>query len=222
VGAFYKQLTNPIEYFVVRDASPSALYLKPQNVNKATNFGAELVFTKYFGKFGVSINYTYTHSRITTTKVLYEKVLDSTGYTVASNPINQTRPLQGQADHVGNVSLLYKDPVFGLDVQLAFSYTGNRIDQVSPYYGLDIWQKPIGQLDLSFEKRIIHRLSFYGKVNNLTDSKPKAYIKQPYANVNYDFQGSGYTIPFQTNTSYTTTQISTYRVNFLAGFRYKF
>jgi TonB-dependent receptor len=223
IGTFYKKLVNPMEYFVVRDASPSALYLKPQNVNQATNFGAELVFTKYWGKFGVSLNYTYTHSLITTPKVVYQYVTGANNYSAdTSFAVNQSRPLQGQADHVGNFALLYKDPVFGLDIQLAFQYTGNRIVQVSPYYNLDIWQKPIDQLDLSFEKRIVRRLYFYAKVNNLTDSKPKEYIKQSYKYTDYNFGTSGYTVPFQTGSSYTTTQIDIYRLNFLAGFRYKF
>jgi len=218
IGAFYKQLQNPIEYFVVRDASPSALYVKPQNANKATNFGAEAVITKYFGKFGISANYTYTHSRITTPKLVYEYTAGTGNQTVSTS---QSRPLQGQADHIGNLSLLYKDPVFGLDVQLAFSYIGNRVVQVSQYYNLDIWQKPIQQLDLSLEKRIVRRLAFYAKINNLTNSKPKQYIKIPYSVVNGNF--NGYSIPFQdAGSNYTVVQRDTYQLNFLAGFRYKF
>ncbi|WP_431217671.1 TonB-dependent receptor domain-containing protein [Puia sp. P3] len=218
IGAFYKQLQNPIEYFVVRDASPSALYVKPQNANKATNFGAEAVITKYFGKFGFSANYTYTHSRITTPKLVYEYTAGTGNQTVSTS---QSRPLQGQADHIGNLSLLYKDPVFGLDVQLALSYIGNRVVQVSQYYNLDIWQKPIQQLDLSLEKRIVRRLAFYAKINNLTNSKPKQYIKIPYSVVNGNF--NGYSIPFQdAGSNYTVVQRDTYQLNFLAGFRYKF
>ena len=221
VGAFYKQLQNPIEYFVVRDASPSALYVKPQNANQATNFGAEAVVTKYFGKFGVSANYTYTHSRITTPKLVYEYIKNGTHSTDTTFSTNQSRPLQGQADHVGNLSLLYKDPVFGVDVQLAFSYIGNRIVQVSQYYNLDIWQKPIEQLDLSFEKTLANHFSFYAKINNLTNSKPKQYIKIPYSVVNGNF--NGYTIPYQDRGSnYTVVQRDTYKLNFLAGIRYKF
>jgi hypothetical protein len=221
VGAFYKQLQNPIEYFVIRDASPSALYVKPQNADQATNFGAEVVITKYFGKFGVSANYTYTHSRITTPKLVYAFVQHGTSSTDTTYSTSQSRPLQGQADHVGNISLLYKDPVIGLDVQLAMSYIGNRIVQVSSYYNLDIWQKPIQQLDLSLEKRIVHRLYFYAKISNLTNSKPKEYIKVPYRVVNGNF--NNYQIPFQdAGSNYTTVQREIFRTSFLGGFRYKF
>ena len=219
LGAFYKQLQNPIEYFVVRNGGPSTLYIQPQNTNQATNFGFEGVFTKYFGMFGISANYTYTHSRITTSKLYYEFVQGHGDTTVS---VNQTRPLQGQADHIGNLSFLFKDPRLGLDAQLAFSYTGERISQVSAYYNLDIWEKPFTQLSFSFEKRIVKRLYFYAKVNNLTNSKPKQFIKVPYTVPDAGFS-SGYTLPYQTaGSNYTTTQIDTYKINFLAGFRYKF
>src|SRR5258708_27190025 len=138
LGAFYKQLQNPIEYFVTNLNAPSSLYLQPQNTGTASNYGFEAVFTKYFGMFGVSANYTYTHSQITTSKLLY---LFVHGVGNQTQITTQSRPLHGQANHVGNVSLLFKNPRIGLDVQLAFSYTGDRIAQVSPYANLDIWQK---------------------------------------------------------------------------------
>jgi TonB-dependent receptor len=222
LGAFYKQLQNPIEYFVTRDASPSSLYIQPQNTDKATNFGFEAVFTRYFGMFGVSANYTYTHSRITTTKLLYHEVLVQGVATIQTDDTTQTRPLQGQANNIGNISLLYKNPKIGLDVQLALAYTGDRIAQVSQYYNLDIWQKPFTQLDLSFEKRIAGRFSFYAKINNLTNSPNKEYIKFPYEAVNSNFHG-GYTIPFQDpGSNYTVAQRDMYKINFLAGIRFKF
>jgi len=59
---------DPIEYAVVRNGGPSAQYLMPENFGNAHNYGFEAVFTKFFGMFGVSANYTYTKSRITTTK----------------------------------------------------------------------------------------------------------------------------------------------------------
>lgn len=219
VGAFYKKLQNPIEYFVTRNASPSSLFIQPQNTAKATNYGAELVVTKYFGMFGVSANYTYTHSSVTTTKLLYHVV---PGVGTITSDTTQTRPLQGQANNIGNISLLYKNPKMGLDIQVAWVYTGDRIAQVSQYYNLDIWQKPFSQLGVSLEKRIAKHFTFFAKVNNLTNSPRKEYIKTPYSVVDKNFQG-GYSIPFQdANSNYVVTQRDTYKVNFLAGIRYRF
>jgi len=219
VGVFYKKLEDPIEYYVTNMYGPSADYKVPQNSNPVTNYGAEAVFTKFFGKFGINANYTYTHSRVTTPKKVYENTA-AAGIQTAEE--NQTRPLQGQADHIGNLSLLYKDQKIGLDIQLAFSYTGTRIAEVSPYYGLDIWAKPFSTLDLSLEKRITHHIVFFGKVNNLTDAPNKEYIKYPYTKVNAGLL-PGYTVPFQdAGSSYTVAQKDYYRLSFLAGFRYKF
>lgn len=219
VGAFYKKLENPIEYFVTNLNGPSSLYLKPQNTSEATNYGAEAVVTKYFGMFGISANYTYTHSRITTTKLLYTYV---PGVGNQTETVNQTRPLQGQANNIGNISLLFKDQKIGLDVQLALAYTGDRIAQVSPYANLDIWQKPFTQLDLSLEKRISHHFTFFGKINNLTDAPNKEYIKFPYKSVNANLP-PGYTIPFQdAGSNYTVAEKDYFRLSYLAGVRYKF
>jgi len=218
LGTFYKQLQNPIEYFITRNGGPSALFIQADNVNQATNYGFEAVYTKYFGMFGISANYTYTHSQVTTKKLLYHYV---TGIGVRTDSVTQTRPLQGQANNVGNISFLYKNPKIGLEVQLAFSYTGDRIAQVSQWYNLDTWQKPYSQLDLSFEKKLANHFSFYAKVNNITNSPNKLYIKASPSVINQQFAG-GYSIPYQTTNAYTTVQKDLYKINFLGGFRYKF
>ena len=219
VGAFYKRLENPIEYYVTNINGPSSLFILPQNSSPVTNFGFEGVFTKYFGMFGINANYTYTHSRVTTTKRVYGETATSG---IQTTNMEQSRPLQGQADNIGNLSLLFKDQNIGLDIQLAFSYTGTRIAEVSPYYGLDIWAKPFSGLDLSLEKRITRHFVFFGKINNLTDAPNKEYIKFPYTKVNANLP-PGYTIPFQdAGSNYTVAQKDFYRLSFLGGFRYKF
>ncbi|MBN8838315.1 MAG: TonB-dependent receptor [Sphingobacteriia bacterium] len=217
LGSFYKRLQNPIEYFVTRNGGPSALFIQPGNADQATNYGFEAVFTKYFGNIGVSANYTYTHSEVTTNKLLYHYV-NGTG--VITENVSQTRPLQGQANHIGNLSLLYKSSKMGLDIQLAFSYTGERIAQVSQYYNLDTWQKPFSQLDLSFEKRIVKHFTFYAKLNNLTNQPNQLFLKTPPSVINQQF--SGYKIPFQTSNDFTIVQKDMLKLSFLGGFRYKF
>ncbi len=218
LGAFYKQIQDPIEYFVTNLNGPSALYLQPQNTGTATNFGFEGVYTQFWGKFGVSANYTYTNSKITTDKLFYTFVQ---GKGNTTEIVTQTRPLQGQANNVGNLSLIYKDPKIGLNVQIAFAYTGDRIAQVSPYYDLDIWQKPFEQLDFSLEKNITKHFIFFGKVNNITNAPARFYIKFPYTSVDKNF--SGYVIPYQVaGSNYTLAQKDIYKLSFLGGIRYKF
>ncbi len=218
LGSFFKKIHNPIEYFVMREgASPSAQVIQPQNDNgDATNYGFEALATKFFGVIGFSVNYTYTHSRITTTKLLYYR--DPT-LGLQQNFVNETRPLQGQANNIGNASVLFKSGKLGLDMQVAFVYTGERLAQVSPYYNLDFYQHAFNQLDFSFEKTLAKRVSFYGKINNLTNTANKIYLKYPHESINakqQEFLGK------QDLSAQTLVQSDYYKTLFLGGFRYKF
>jgi outer membrane receptor protein involved in Fe transport len=210
LGTFYKKIQNPIEYFVITNGGPSALFIQPQNAQgNAINYGLEALVTKYFGVFGVSANYTYTHSTVTTDKLFKDNT---------TTIVKQTRSLQGQADNVANLSFLFKSQKLGLDMQIAYVYTGERIAQVSAYYNLDFYYHPFSQLDFSFEKKIVKKLSFYGKVNNLTNTANKIYLKYPHANIDsrqQEFLGK------QDIDSQTLVQSDYYKVSFLAGFRYK-
>ncbi len=190
LGVFYKNIQDPIEFAAVKtgyilnpqlgtsvQAGATALTLIPQNFGNATNYGFEAVFTKYFGPIGVVANYTYTKSKITTDK-LYSYSAAGVGTTSRIQP--ETRPLQGQSDHVGNLALIYKNPKLGLDAQVAFVYTGSRISIVSPYYGLDYWQEPTKQLDFSIEKKFLKKFSVYSKINNITNSPFILDLRQSY------------------------------------------
>ncbi|MEO5591951.1 MAG: TonB-dependent receptor [Chitinophagaceae bacterium] len=210
-GVFYKNIYDPIEFAIVRNGGPSAQFFMPENFGTAHNYGFEAVFTKYIGKFGLSANYTYTHSEITTTKQYFYR--DPT-LGITSKLVDQKRPLQGQADHIANVSALYKNPKIGLDLQVAFVYTGKRIAQVSPYYMLDYWQLGQGVLDFSFEKRFGHHFYFYGKINNITNTPSKVVF--------YQAPATGNKFPDQTYSDRTVVGKDIYQINILGGIRYKF
>ncbi|RAJ21026.1 TonB-dependent receptor [Pedobacter cryoconitis] len=215
IGSFYKKIYNPIEYFVVRDGGPSAQVIQPQNnASTAKNFGFEALATKFFGEIGFSLNYTYTHSRITTDKILYS---DNNG--LHKDVVQEIRPLQGQANNVGNASVLFKSGTLGLDMQLAFVYTGERLAQVSPYYNLDFYQHAYNQLDFSFEKTLVKKLSFYGKINNITNAASKLYLKFPHGSLDPKQQEF---LAKQDTDGQTMVQSDYYKTMFLGGFRYKF
>jgi hypothetical protein len=183
----------------------------PANSSSARNFGAEIALTKSWGRFGISGNYTYTNSQITTPK-LYAG-------TSSISVVSQTRPLQGQSPHIANLSLLYKDVGQGLNLQLAMAYTGTRITFVSPYQNLDYWQQPLLTLDFSLEKNLLRYFSFYLKAQNILNSPYQVYIHHtnPYTS------GSGVNeLPIQYDKSKILVQREYYGQNFIAGFRYKF
>jgi hypothetical protein len=211
VGAFYKNIQNPIEYVYLRSGDQS--YLQPQNLGTATNVGAELVFTKYFNRFGFSANYTYTHSDIlTSVKVYYT---DANGNATIRYD-NVHRPLQGQAENIGNLSALYKDTKNGIDLQLAAVYTGRFISYLSPYEGLDYWQRGSVILDFSGQKRISKHLSIYAKCNNLLNTPN--YIELVHSN---PYTEGVRKIPDQTDESRIVVDKKYFGQTYLIGVRFQ-
>jgi outer membrane receptor protein involved in Fe transport len=174
-GAFFKNIKNPIEYIFQADATRGQdTYYTPGNFGTAKNYGLELDFIKFFNKFGVKANYTYTHSRITTPKDTY--ITDANGNTQKVS-VNQSRPLYGQSEHIANLSLLYKDTKKGWDAQIAGGYTGPRINTVSQFLNNDLWQRGFIQVDASAEKRFKNNLSVFIKAGNLLNTPSKLFIK---------------------------------------------
>lgn len=208
IGAFYKNIINPIENGIKFNGTSSAT-LQPENYGTATNFGFEFTFAKYFGKIGFSGNYTYTNSQITTSKLYYNQ-------NNISENTSQTRPLQGQSPHIANASVLYKNQDSGLDIQLSYVYTGTRIALLSPYKDLDYWQQATSQLDFSLEKKFMKKFTFYTKINNILNTPVYMVINQP--NI---YTTGKFALPNQTSTTTVTTQKDYFGQNYLVGLRYK-
>ena len=210
-GVFYKYLKDPIEQvFVTSDGKIGAgtdAYYMPDNLGNARNMGFEIDVVKYIRHFGLKANYTYTHSKITTSKRQYQQ-----GSAEYEKGVTQSRPLVNQAPHTANLSLLYKDTQHGWNAQLAASYTGTRLALVSPFKDADQWDKAMFGLDLSAEKQWPCGLSVFVKANNLLDAKRERYLKTVNkSNLEYEGQRADRTI------------VGTYRYGrtFLVGVRCK-
>jgi len=209
-GVFYKKIINPIEtanYF--NALTQLQTYGASNPGGGAINYGLELVFTKFIQKWGVSGNYTYTHSSVTTLK----SVSALSGQTATY--VNQTRPLQGQSDHIGNLSLLYKNGKSGIDAQLSFVYTGKRIAIVRPEYNLDYWQRATSQLDFSFQKNFKKHFSVFVKITNLLNNS--IY----YDLLTQNTVSTNKYIPSQTNANKVLVQRDVFNQSYQAGLRCK-
>ena len=166
-GVFYKKLKNPIEFAYISGTS-----YQPVNAPEATDYGIELAFTRYFGHFGVTGNYTYLNSSTSSVKSYYN---------LANNYINadtlEKRALQGQTDHTLNVSALYRNNKSRLFAELAFQYIGRSIGLVYPIYGYDYYQQPQANLSFSAEKGLKNRhFIVFTKWNNLLNTPFKNQI----------------------------------------------
>ena len=210
-GVFYKYLKDPIEQvFVTSDGKIGAgtdAYYMPDNLGNAKNMGFEIDVIKYIRHFGIKANYTYTYSKITTSKREYKE-----GSAEYKSGVTQSRPLVNQAPHTANISLLYKDTENGWNAQLASSFTGAKLALVSPFKDADQWDKAMFGIDLSAEKQFKNGFSIFFKANNLLDAKRERYLKTVNeSNLQYAGQKSDKTI------------IGTYKYGrtFLLGVRYK-
>lgn len=214
VGLFYKKLKDPIEYGMVTQGQ--ATFYTPSNFGDAANYGLEIDVTKYFYSFGIKANYTFTQSAITTNKLInYENPDPASSERILLKSADQTRPLYGQAKHVANLSLLYKNIAHGWDGQLALSYTSDRLYVVSRFLDNDIWQGGYLQLDASLEKKLKYGLSLFAKASNLLDTPMVLYLKkQNEANMNV----AGY----ENYKNGTLVRRDYYGQNLQIGFKYKF
>ena len=166
LGAFYKHIQNPIELGIGTGADVGRVTETPQNSHPADNLGAEVSFTQYWGRFGVTGNYTYTHSTISSDQRTYQNKV-----------VSPTRAMQGQTDHIGNLSLLYKDTKHGAFAQLAYEYQGTTLAATSVYAGSDYIQRPMNTLAFSCEKDIAKHFTVFGKFNNLLNTPVKQYVQ---------------------------------------------
>lgn len=214
IGAFYKRIHNPIEYTFQADATRGQdIYYSPGNFGNASNYGLEVDFIRYFKKFGVKANYTYTHSEITTPKT--SRRINETSGDIEAYLVDQTRPLYGQSAHIANFSLLFKDAQNGWDGQLAASYTGPRINTVSQFLNNDLWQKGFVQMDASAEKSLQHGIAIFAKVNNILNTSMKLFIK----GVNSENSKIAEKL---VSDGQTLIRKDVYGQNYLIGVRYKF
>lgn len=214
VGVFYKNLKNPIEYGMVFQGQGT--FFMPTNFGDAHNYGVEIDVTKYFRSFGVKANYTFTQSSITTTKLINVMNPDPTASDkILKQQVSQTRPLNGQAQHVANLSLLYKSTKYGWDAQLSLSYTGESPYSISRYLDNDIWQGDYIQLDASVEKRFKFGMSIFAKASNLLNTPMVLFLKKQNK-ADQEVQG------YKTYKGGTLIREDYYGQNIQIGVRYKF
>lgn len=181
-GLFYKHMRNPIEYGLINEGQDT--YYMPMNMGNANNMGAEFDMLKYLSKFGIKANYTFTYSRITTDK----RTMDGNDIIT----VRQSRPLFGQAAHVANLSLLFKDTRNGWDAQLTGSYISRRLADVSNWYDNDIWENDYFRMELSAEKSFSCGLSVFLKATNLLNLPMiRYYHKGPHTDSLMDVERVG-------------------------------
>lgn len=169
-GIFYKKIQNAIEELVNPGNDSRSL----KNVPLCTNYGFELVGTKYFGNLGIDANYTFTQSQINNPKHINIIVADNNVTTIIKN---ETRPLVGQSPHLINAGLIYRNAPKGFKFSIAYTMQGKHIINVSDAYGKDVYERNYHNLGCTIEKSISKRLIIIAKASNLLNYPIKRYTK---------------------------------------------
>jgi len=189
-GVFYKRIDNAIEE-LIHSGSESKSF---QNVNLCTNYGVELVGIKYFGNFGINVNYTYTHSAIDVPK--HVNILDANNNPTTVTKI-ETRPLVGQSPHLVNVGLSYRSVEKGLKCNIVYTMQGSHVVNVSDAYGQDTYQRNFHNLGATLEKNLGKKFVLTAKVSNILNSP----------------------IEYDTKSGFFIEKLKTYQ-NYLIGIKY--
>ena len=165
-GVYYKKITDPIE-----DQFQSVgvlLVTSKGNGDPATVYGFEAVLGKHFGGLGISANYSYVFSQITSTKQV--TVEDINGDLVQTY-YQQKRPLESQSPQIINLTLSYTSLAWGTSANLSYNYTGQSLIAVGRLDGYDTYQEGVGELDCSADQQLFANLKLSVKLINLTNSK---------------------------------------------------
>jgi len=179
-GLFYKRIRDPYERTLLNgndelypllsqglSYTPAGeLTAQMRNAGTAQDYGAELSATRYFGRWGVQGQYTYTYSRITqATKFVTRAAPGDASSDLVTVTRLESRPLQGQSAHLANASLSYKTGRW--DGRVSAMYTGRRIYSASGWYGLDYWQRAYTVVDVSVGRELGHGWRVFVKADNL-------------------------------------------------------
>ena len=228
-GIFYKHITDPYERTLLN--AGDELYPIPQqglsytpageltaqmrNSANANDYGLEASASKYFGRLGVQVQYTYTYSRIVqATKFKTRTDPGDPTSDIVTVTRNESRPLQGQSPHLANLSLLYADVRNGWNMRISGIYTGRRIYSVSGWYGLDYWQRGYTMLDASIEKTLGHGWRVFVKADNLLDTRMTVDLMKPNPDL------SSGLVPGQQRADRFTVLQQTDRASYFAGIQW--
>ena len=175
VSGFYKGFRNPIEYRLLYDQNNYAI--RPKNAKDATVYGFEVELSKdldfipVLKNFSMGGNFSYIKSEIDIPRDQLEN------YIWPADPDHEaSRPMQGQAPFIVNANLGYSNPDLGLNSNLGFHITGEKLALVTkgrlPY----LYEQPRPSLNFNISKSLAENLALEVSVKNIFDAPyEKAY-----------------------------------------------
>ncbi|NOY60491.1 MAG: TonB-dependent receptor [Calditrichaeota bacterium] len=181
-GFFYKKLEDQIGAHTVFEQRDGETYKVTEPINTefgkiwgfeiAVNQQLSFLGVKFLQYFGVYANYTYTKA----TSKFGDRELS-----FSENP-----------PHIGNLGLTYDNPKIGLVLAIIGNYRGKVIKSVGDDEYTDIWYNREIRLDVSASQRIFGNLTWFVKLNNLTDQEQREILGDPAKDFSHVYQTEYY------------------------------
>lgn len=166
IGAFYKDLTDPIELTFADLAADKATFI---NRDKAKIWGVELearsrldIIHRSLERLSLGANVSLIQSEVRLTDVEYNNKL------ITDPGTSRTRPLYDQSPYIINLDLSYDNPISGTILTLAANLTAQRLWVANPA-GPDVYEYPAPGLDLIVSQRLGRYWKLKFSAKNLLD-----------------------------------------------------
>ena len=160
-GAFYKQIKDPIFYFLW-DNELGGETVQPQNGQSGNIFGIELAYQRQlkflpapFDGLGFYGNYTYTTAN-------------------ATLPDDREAKFAGQPDNVYNIALSYEKG--GFSGQISLNYNDKYVLEYGEDSASDLFVSPHLQLDITASYRVVKNLNIFAELVNVTNEPYRTYL----------------------------------------------
>lgn len=166
LGAFYKDITNPIEFYVQPIGGQDQNFYYA-NAPKATCYGLELEVRKTLTFLAPSSALAKRFTVVLNGSLIKSEVnLNSTVGGQAS-----TRPMQGQSPYVINAALYYANPDKMLQANIVYNVFGNRLFGVGDQSFATIYEMNRNTLDFTLTKGITQRLEMKLGIQDILNAK---------------------------------------------------
>ena len=165
VGAFYKDLSQPIERIIIPSGGSALQGTRSfANAQEGEISGIEVDFRKEF-QLDESLSQTLflqaNGSLIDSEVTLPERSTEN----------RDKRALQGQAESTLNIAIGYDHLDSGQEVTLLFNRNGESIEDASRGDLPSVIEEPVNQVDVTYKKTFTPSLTLEAKVENLLDEE---------------------------------------------------
>jgi len=177
VGAFYKQIKDPVNQVVAFDATGTQRFFRTGEQAEILGFEVELRKNilmddkKENSKLSAGFNFTYMHTK----QDLYESIIGT--YSVSFN--KNEEELQGASPIIVNADISYS-PTFGNykpTANLIFSYFSDRIDALGSGQLGNVIEKGIPTLDFILRNKLNNNMELNFGIKNILNPTIQ-YVRQ--------------------------------------------